>query len=140
VGSVVLWEDRILLCRRAIDPRRGFWTLPAGYLELGESVEAGARREAMEEAGARIALDGVLGVYSIPRISQVQVIFRARLLDPAVAPGPESLELGLFRWEEIPWPEIAFPSVHWALGHWRVSDGETLFAAQSNPPGETGRM
>jgi ADP-ribose pyrophosphatase YjhB (NUDIX family) len=140
VGSVALWEDRILLCRRAIEPRRGYWTLPAGYLELNESTEAGAAREAMEEATAKIALEGVLAVYNIPRISQVQVIYRARLVDPVVAPGPESLEVALFRWEEIPWDEIAFPSVHWALGHWRETAGEASFAARTNPPGETGRM
>jgi ADP-ribose pyrophosphatase YjhB (NUDIX family) len=140
VGSVVLHGDRVLLCRRAIEPRRGFWTLPAGYLELEESTEAGAQREAMEEAGARIALDGVLAVYNIPRISQVQVIYRARLVDPDVAPGRESLEVALFRWEEIPWGEIAFPSVRWALAHWRETAGETSFAARTNPAGETGRM
>jgi ADP-ribose pyrophosphatase YjhB (NUDIX family) len=139
VGSVVLDGDRILLCRRAIEPRRGYWTLPAGYLELQESTEAGAQREAWEEARARIALDGVLAVYNIPRISQVQVIYRARLVDPAIAPGPESLEVALFRWEEIPWADLAFPSVHWALRHWRESDGAADFAARSNPPGETGK-
>jgi ADP-ribose pyrophosphatase YjhB (NUDIX family) len=138
VGSVCLWEDRILLCRRAIEPRRGYWTLPAGYLELNESTEAGARREALEEACADIALEGVLAVYNIPRISQVQVIYRARLVSPNVAAGPESLEVALFRWDEIPWAEIAFPSVRWALDHWRETLGEAAFAARSNPPGETG--
>src|SRR5271156_4529673 len=77
VGSVARWGDRILLCRRAINPRRGFWTLPAGYLELNEATAEGARREAQEEALADIAIDGLLAVYSIPRISQVQLIYRA---------------------------------------------------------------
>ena len=77
VGSVVVTDGKILMCKRAIEPRRGFWTLPAGYMELGETVEEGAAREAMEEAGADIAIDGVLGVFSIARIGQVQVIFRA---------------------------------------------------------------
>ena len=95
VGSVVVAGDAVLMCRRAIDPRRGFWTLPAGYLELGETVEEGARREAWEEARARIALDGILGVFSISRIGQVQVIFRARFEGaPAYAAGEESLEVG----------------------------------------------
>ena len=85
VGSVVVHRGRVLLCRRAIMPRRGFWTLPAGYLELGETAEEGARREAMEEAGAEIALDGVLGLFSISRIGQVQVIFRARFARPWAA-------------------------------------------------------
>lgn len=120
VGSVVAAADgRILLCRRAIEPRLGFWTLPAGYLELNETVAEGAAREAWEEARARIAIDGVLAVYSIARIGQVQVIFRARLAEPGFAAGPESLEVALFAWDEIPWAEIAFPSVEWALRDWR---------------------
>src|SRR5437763_12232462 len=91
VGSVARWGDRILLCRRAINPRRGFWTLPAGYLELNEATAEGARREAFEEALADIAIDGLLAVYSIPRISQVQLIYRAHLVRPDIAAGPESL-------------------------------------------------
>jgi ADP-ribose pyrophosphatase YjhB (NUDIX family) len=138
VGSVARWQDRLLLCRRAIDPRRGFWTLPAGYLEIGETTAEGARREAVEEATAEIEIDGILAVYSVPRLSQVQVIYRARLLTPAIAAGPESLEVGLFRWEEIPWEEIAFPSVRWALADFRKVGDAAEFAAQSNPPGEVG--
>lgn len=138
VGSVVRWEDRILLCRRAIEPRRGFWTLPAGYLELNESTAAGAEREAMEEAEARILIDGVLAVYNVPRISQVQVIYRAHLAEPVFAAGVESLEVRLFAWEEIPWDELAFPSVRWALRHWREAVDTGDFAARTNPVGETG--
>jgi ADP-ribose pyrophosphatase YjhB (NUDIX family) len=119
VGSVVVAEDRVLLCRRAIEPRLGYWTLPAGYLEVNESTAAGAEREALEEACARIAIEGLLAVYDIPRISQVQIIYRARLADPAFEPGPESLEVRLFAWEEIPWDALAFPSVRWALDHFR---------------------
>jgi ADP-ribose pyrophosphatase YjhB (NUDIX family) len=115
VGSVPRWGDRILMCRRAIHPRRGYWTLPAGYLELNESTSAGAEREAWEEAYARIQIEGLLAIYDIPRLSQVQLIYRARLLDAAVAAGPESLEVALFAWDEIPWNDIAFPSVRWAL-------------------------
>ncbi len=108
-------RGRILLCRRAIEPRRGFWTLPAGYMEMAETVEEGARREAWEEARARIALEGVLAVYSIARLGQVQVIFRAGLAEPGFEAGPESLEVRLFGWDEIPWDDMAFPSVRWAL-------------------------
>ena len=90
VGSVVAEGDRILLCRRAIEPRSGFWTIPAGYMEMGETVTEGAQREAWEEARARIAIDGVLAVYSIARLGQVQVIFRAGLAEPGFAAGPES--------------------------------------------------
>src|SRR5204862_2848672 len=98
VGSVARWGDRILLCRRAINPRRGFWTLPAGYLELHETTAEGARREAREEALADIELEGVLAVYSIPRLSQVQVMYRARLVSPSIAAGPESEAVALFGW------------------------------------------
>jgi ADP-ribose pyrophosphatase YjhB (NUDIX family) len=142
VGSVIDVEGRVLLCRRAIEPRRGFWTLPAGYLELGETLEEGARREAEEEAEARIALEGILAVYSISRIGQVQVIFRARLMagdergpmSPGYAPGPESLEVGLFAWEEIPWEQIAFPSVRWALDAWNRLGDSALGVPAGNPP------
>ncbi|MBL6456760.1 NUDIX hydrolase [Belnapia sp. T6] len=134
VGSVVAVDGQVMLCRRAIEPRRGFWTLPAGYMEMAETVEEGARREAWEEARARIALEGVLAVYSIARIGQVQVIFRAGLAEPGFEAGPESLEVRLFDWAEIPWGEIAFPSVHWALRRWRESLGAPLGAPATNPP------
>lgn len=136
VGSVVIADGKVLMCRRAIEPRLGFWMLPAGYMELGETVEEGAAREAMEEAGASIEIEGVLGVFSIARIGQVQVIFRARFGGdgtPVYAAGPESLEVGLFAWEDIPWDEIAFPSVRWALDAWRASSTSPLGQAASNP-------
>ncbi len=137
-GSVVSVEDRILLCRRAIDPRKGFWTLPAGYLELNETPEEGARREAWEEARARIAINALLGVYSVPRISQVQLIYRATLAEPGFAAGPESLEVALFGWDDIPWGQLAFPSVRWALDEYRAQLGRAVFAPAVNPPGMTG--
>jgi ADP-ribose pyrophosphatase YjhB (NUDIX family) len=136
VGSVVIHQDQVLLCRRAIEPRRGFWTLPAGYLEMGESIEEGAQREAYEEAEARIALDGILAVYSISRIGQVQVIFRARFADaarPAFAAGPESAEVALFAWQQIPWDHLAFPSVRWSLDAWRANTHGALGAPVGNP-------
>lgn len=136
VGSVVSEGDRILLCKRAIEPRRGFWTLPAGYLELNESPEEGAMREAREEACANIELEGLLAVYSIVHISQVQLFYRARLSTPEIAPGPESLEVRLVRWDEIPWDELAFPSVEWALRHHEASRGRPLAQPFTNPAGE----
>jgi ADP-ribose pyrophosphatase YjhB (NUDIX family) len=137
VGSVVRWGDKILMCRRAIDPRRGFWTLPAGYLELNESTQTGAEREAWEEARAKIAIDSLLAVYNITRLSQVQLIYRARLIDPNVSPGPESLEVALFGWDEIPWGEIAFPSVRWALAHEReIEQGGDPTPRTEPSPGE----
>jgi ADP-ribose pyrophosphatase YjhB (NUDIX family) len=140
VGAVCTWADTILLCRRAINPRKGFWTLPAGFLEEKETTEAGAQREAWEEARARIELDGVLGIYSIPRLSQVQIIYRARLLAPDVSAGPESEAVALFRWDDIPWADIAFPSVNWALGHFRDSRARAAFPARSNPPDQAGNL
>ncbi len=134
VGAVCLWEDRILLCRRAIEPRKGFWTLPAGFMELNETTEEGACREAWEEARARLAIDGLLAVYNIPRISQVQLIYRARLVSPDVAAGEEMTDVRLFAWEEVPWDDLAFPSVHWSLHRYRETAGQPLGAPAVNPP------
>ena len=133
VGSVAVWQGQVLLCRRAIAPRRGYWTLPAGYLELHETVETGALREAWEEARARLTLDGLLAVYTIPRISQVQLMFRARLDTPDIAAGPESQAVDLFHWADIPWNDIAFPTVQWALHHWYPGRDRPLGPAFANP-------
>jgi len=140
VGSVVHDGAKILLCRRAINPRKGFWTLPAGFLEQHETTMAGAAREAWEEAQAKIEIEALLAVYSIPRLSQVQLIYRARLAAPEIAPGPESAEVGLFTYDAIPWDEIAFPSVRWALGHDREIGTQKIFAPFVNPPGEFGDL
>jgi ADP-ribose pyrophosphatase YjhB (NUDIX family) len=137
VGSVVRQAGKILMCRRAIEPRRGFWTIPAGYLELRETPEDGARREAREEAGAELVLDGLLAVYTVARLSQVQLIYRARLSEPEFFAGEESLEVRLFGFDEIPWNEIAFPTVAWAIRHeWMVENGEAT-GPFVNPPGES---
>ncbi|RFB05352.1 NUDIX hydrolase [Parvularcula marina] len=135
VGSVATDDSgRILLCQRAIEPRKSWWTLPAGYLETNESAEAGARREAREEAGAKLEIDRLLAVYSLPRISQVQLMYRARLTNPdTIAAGPESEDLMLVSFEDIPWPDLAFPSVSWALRDWRAVEGQADFAVRSNP-------
>ena len=136
VGAVVAHAGRVLLCRRAIDPRRGFWTLTAGYLELGETAEQGARREALEEAEADIVLDGLLAVYSIARIGQVMLIYRARFADaesPRFAAGAESLEVRLFDWDAIPRDDFAFPSVAWSLAAWRDGAGRPLGAPAGIP-------
>ncbi|MEX1251266.1 MAG: NUDIX hydrolase [Hyphomonas sp.] len=133
-GSVVTQGDLLLLCKRAIEPRMGFWTLPAGFMEEGESVEDGARREAREEACADIEIDRLLAVYSVSRIAQVQIMFRARLMSD-IAPGPESLEVKLVHWKDIPWSELAFPTVVWALTHFAQTRDKDAFAPFSNPPG-----
>ena len=136
VGAVVAHEGRILLCRRAIEPRSGYWTLPAGYLELGETPAEGAVREAFEEARADIVINGVLALYSISRIAQVQIIYRACFADaprPRFEAGEESLEVGLFALDDIPADEIAFPTVLWAIDAYRrVGDGP-LLAPHGNP-------
>ncbi len=132
VGSVASFDRAILLCRRAIEPRRGFWTLPAGYLELGESVEEGALREASEEARCQLKLDRILAVYSVPSISQVQILFRAHLTKLEFAPGPESAEVELYRWADIPWSDIAFLTVGWALRQWKEVEGQSDFPVFSN--------
>lgn len=140
VGSVVHHDGRILLCRRAIEPRSGYWTVPAGYMELGETAAEGAVREAQEEACAEIVVEAVLAVYTIPRIAQVQIMHVARLGAPHFRAGPESAEVRLFAWEEIPWRDLAFPSVHWALEHFRQVQGKAAFPAFTNPAGEFGDM
>ena len=137
VGAVVVHHGRVLMCRRAIEPRRGYWTLPAGYLELDETPAEGAVREAREEARAEIRIDGILAIYSISRIAQVQIIHRARFADP-VAPsfgvGEESLDVAMFGLDEVPIADIAFPTVRWALDAYRsVGDGP-LLAPAGNPP------
>lgn len=134
VGTVVAEAGQVLLCRRAIEPRLGFWTLPAGYLEMGEVPEEAARREAREEAQAEISLDGILALYAIRHINQVQIIFRGRFAAaPRHAPGPESLETSLFPWGSIPWSDIAFPSVRWALNAWHALGDAPLGPPATNP-------
>jgi ADP-ribose pyrophosphatase YjhB (NUDIX family) len=112
--------------------------VPAGFLELHETPEQGAIREAWEEANARIAINALLGVYSVPRISQVQLMYRATLAEPGFSAGPESLEVALFDWDDIPWNELAFPSVRWALDEYRAQLGRAVFAPGVNPAGMVG--
>ena len=135
VGSVVRHGGKILLCRRAIEPRKGYWTIPAGYMELLETPEDGARREALEEANARLELSELLAVYNVPRLSQVQLIYRATMPDGEFSAGEESLEVGLFGWQDIPFDEIAFPTVHWALNHDRMVEEGRGQAPFKNPEG-----
>jgi ADP-ribose pyrophosphatase YjhB (NUDIX family) len=115
VGCIPEWEDKVLLCRRAIEPKYGLWTLPAGFMENGETTLEGAARETWEEAGARIEMGGLYSLYNLPHINQVYLMFRARLLDLDFQPGIESLEARLFAEAEIPWNEIAFRTVHATL-------------------------
>ncbi|MFN3233220.1 MAG: NUDIX domain-containing protein [Alphaproteobacteria bacterium] len=140
VGAVVEHETKILLCKRAIEPRHGYWTLPAGFMEEHETTEDGARRETMEEACAEITIHGLLAVYNIPRISQVQLIYKASLATPHFAAGPESLDVALYDWKDIPWDNLAFPSVYWALNHYREIADKDVFTPFTNPDGDMGNM
>lgn len=117
VGTIPVWQDQVLLCRRAIEPRKGLWTLPAGFMENGETTWQGAVRETAEEAGAEIELlpDSLYTVFNLPAINQVYLFFRANLTSLTFAPGIESLEVQLFRENEIPWDEIAFAVVKTTL-------------------------
>ena len=115
VGTVPAWGDEVLLCRRNIEPRYGLWTLPAGFMELGETIAEGAVRETVEEAGARIELEGLYAVLNVVKVGQVHLFYRARLLDTDFAPGPETIEARLFREDAVPWEEIAFRTVRETL-------------------------
>jgi ADP-ribose pyrophosphatase YjhB (NUDIX family) len=114
-GCIPAWDDKVLLCRRAIEPRQGLWTLPAGFMENGESCQEGAARETLEEANARVRIRQLYATFNLPHIDQVYLLFRAELLDLEFSPGEESLEVALFGEEEIPWSELAFPVVRETL-------------------------
>ncbi len=111
VGTIPEWEDKILLCKRAIEPRIGLWTLPAGFMENRETSQQGALRETEEEANAHVELTGLYTLFNLPHISQVYLLFRGRLLDLTFSPGEESLEVALFSEDEIPWEQLAFPVI-----------------------------
>lgn len=115
VGTVPYWGERVLLCKRNIEPRWGKWTLPAGFMELGETTAEGAARETVEEAGAQIQMEDLLSVLSVPRVGQVHLFYRARLLSDRFDPGHETIEAQLFTEDQIPWDEIAFRTVRETL-------------------------
>lgn len=134
VGCLPVWEEKVLLCKRAIEPKYGLWNLPCGYLELGETVEEGAIRETREEANAEVELLGPHAIFSLPHISQVYMHFLARLINGEYGVGDETLEAGLFAEDEIPWEDIAFSSSTFALkkyfenrqkGEWNVHYSST---------------
>jgi ADP-ribose pyrophosphatase YjhB (NUDIX family) len=137
IAAIPVWQEQILLCRRAIEPRYGMWTLPGGFMENGESTGDAAIRETLEEAGARIQLDGLYAMYSLPYIAQVHLVFRATLLDLDYAAGVESLEVKLFSEADIPWDELAFRPVRYSLEHFfaeRKTGKFTLHEGELQPP------
>jgi ADP-ribose pyrophosphatase YjhB (NUDIX family) len=118
VGCIAEWDNRILLCKRAIEPRLGLWTVPAGFMENGETTMQGAARETLEEANARVEVGPLYALYNIPHINQVYLLFLARLIDLEFSPGTESLETRLFEEHEIPWQQLAFATVRNTLRHY----------------------
>jgi ADP-ribose pyrophosphatase YjhB (NUDIX family) len=135
VGSIPRWGEQVLLCRRAIEPRYGLWTLPAGFLENDETTIEGAARETLEEASAQVRIAGLYALFNLPHINQVYVMFLADLIAPEFGPGPESLEVALYREQDIPWEQMAFPVVEQTLklyfddrrqGRFQVHTGDIL--------------
>ena len=123
LGTIPVWQDQVLLCRRAIEPRLGYWTLPAGFMENEETTVEGAARETLEEAGARIEMGALFSLLDVPHVHQVHLFYRARLLDLDFAPGPESLEVRLFGERDVPWHDLAFRTVAQTL-RWYFEDRE----------------
>ncbi|NCX66047.1 MAG: NUDIX hydrolase [Burkholderiaceae bacterium] len=121
VGTIPIWENQILLCRRAIAPRHGYWTLPAGFLEVGESTEHGAARETLEEAGAHVDIGPLFSLLNVAHVEQVHLFYLAHMRTPHFEAGTESLEVGLFTEAQIPWSELAFPTVKQTL-QWYFED------------------
>lgn len=130
-GVIPEWEGRVLLCRRAIEPRHGLWTLPAGFMENGESAHEGAAREAMEEANARIDITGLYTLFNLTHINQVYMLYRGRLIDLDFAPGEESLEVALFSRDEVPWEALAFQVVRETLNFYFQDQASGNFVSRS---------
>jgi ADP-ribose pyrophosphatase YjhB (NUDIX family) len=132
VGSIPVFGEKLLLCRRAIEPRYGYWTLPAGFMENAETAGQAARRETLEEAGARIELGPAFSLVSVPLVNQVHLFYRARLLDLEFKPGEESLEVGMFEEKDVPWEQIAFRTVGYTLKQWFEDRAKGSFGFHSH--------
>ncbi|MSQ19110.1 MAG: NUDIX domain-containing protein [Betaproteobacteria bacterium] len=143
VGAIPEWGSKILLCRRAIEPRHGKWTLPAGFMENGESTAEAAARETLEEANARVEMGPIFSVISVPHVDQVHIFYRARLLDLNFSPGTESLEVELFEEQDIPWREVAFRTVTTTLERYFHDRGQGTFQCHTDailPVRPTGKV
>ncbi|MEW4983403.1 MAG: NUDIX hydrolase [Cycloclasticus sp.] len=117
-GCIPVWEDKVLLCKRAINPQKGFWTLPAGFMELGETTEQAAIRETLEEAEAIVQAEALYAVFNLPHINQVYMMYRSVLLKPEFSSGIESLDVRLFAEHEIPWQDLAFEAIRMSLEYY----------------------
>ena len=127
LGCIAEYDEKILLCRRAIEPRLGFWTLPAGFMENAESTQEGARRETREEAGAEVVIDAPFALVSIAHINQVHFFYRGHLVSPTYSAGEESLAVELFPYREIPWTQLAFPSVTFCIERYLSDRASGMF-------------
>jgi ADP-ribose pyrophosphatase YjhB (NUDIX family) len=139
VGTIPVWRDQILLCKRAIEPRLGYWTLPAGFMEIGETTGEGALRETLEEAGAHVTLGPLYTMIDVPHVEQVHIFFRAELLDLDFAPGTESLEVRLFEEAQVPWADLAFRTVATTLRLFFEDRARGAFGTHTRalvPPGQ----
>jgi len=134
VGTLPIWEDKILLCRRAIKPRHGLWTLPAGFLENGESAEDGAARETYEESGAEVDVLALHTLFNVPQVNQIYMLFLAKIRVPEFPFGPETSEILLAEPDEIPWDDLAFQSVRFALERWCEDPGLTMLPHLTTHP------
>lgn len=134
VGTLPVWEGNVLLCRRAIQPRLGFWTLPAGFLEQGETVADGAMRETMEESGAEVKIRCLHTIYNVSHIGQIYMIYLADILKPTFPFGSETSEIMLAAPNEIPWEELAFSSVRFTLEQWVADPGESQLPHEAVHP------
>ena len=134
-GCLPVWQDQVLLCRRAIEPRRGYWTLPAGFMENGETVQQAAERETLEEANARVTGLQLYTLFDLPHINQVYMFFRAELLDQAYCAGDESLEVRLFAQTDIPWSELAFPTIGRTLEYFFADRVQQAFPVRNEAMG-----
>jgi ADP-ribose pyrophosphatase YjhB (NUDIX family) len=132
-GCLPIWGEQVLLCRRAIEPRRGYWTLPAGFMENGETLEQAAMRETFEEACARVHSLNLYTLFDLPHINQVYMLFRAELLDLNFAAGEESLEVQLFHEQDIPWSELAFPTIGRTLECYFADRPQQSFPVRNEP-------
>ena len=132
-GCLPVWGEQVLLCRRAIEPRRGYWTLPAGFMENGETLEQAAVRETQEEACARVRDLSLYTLFDLPHINQVYLFFRAELVDLDFAVGEESLEVQLFHERDIPWSELAFPTVGRTLECFFADRREHVYPVRNEP-------